>query len=109
MQRAIFITFAAVLTLSALHPAYADEANSKRVSLAGIDASTQHGADQILRRIRHAAWDVCDVRTGAQPIAVLRAEQQCVHDAISRSVAELNDPNVNARYARENATVFASR
>ena len=39
---------------------------SGTVSLAGIDASTTRGADQILRRLRRAARDVCDVRSGVR-------------------------------------------
>lgn len=109
MQRAIFITLAATLCLSVLHPAYADEPDSKLVSVSGIDPATQHGADHILRRIRHAARDVCDARIGAQPMTELRVQQQCMRDTMNLSVAELNDPAVTARYGRESTTQLASR
>jgi UrcA family protein len=109
MQRALFVTFAAALMLSALHPAYADETTSTRVSVAGIDTSTQQGADQVLRRIRHAARDVCDVRTGVEPTVERRVEQECMRNTMNRSVAALNDANVSQRHAQANAQVFASR
>ncbi len=118
MQRATFITFATAFALSALHPAYAGEtgavptARSERVTLAGIDTSTQRGADQTLERIHRAAADVCEVRTGIQPLAELRDEQQCARDTMNQSVTQLADANVSTRYAEltnGQATQFASR
>ena len=68
------------------------------VNLEGIDTTSDHGADQALRRIRHAAEAVCGVRTGVRPYDERRQARACVDEAVSDAVDTLSDPMVTARY-----------
>lgn len=78
--------------------AVAEAQEQIEVSLAGIDTSNPQGADHALRRIRHAAEAVCDVRTGAQPVSERLQARTCVNAAVEKAVADLSDPVVTARY-----------
>ena len=99
MQRAIFIPLAATLLLAAPRLAFAEDAPAQiTVSLVGIDTSTEHGADRALRRIRHAAEDVCDVRGGLQPYSERASARECVKETMTKTVASLGDPMLAARF-----------
>src|SRR5262249_2602660 len=97
LQRTVFVTLVAALSLSstflAIEPAQAEapSADAVRVSLAHIDPSSAAGADRILRRIRHAARDVCDVRSGVRTFREIADETQCVRETMRVSVASLNE------------------
>lgn len=114
MTRTLLLSITSVLlyVMTQSAPAMAAEpsADQLRVSLAGIDTSSAQGADRVLRRIRHAAADVCDLRTGAQPRAELVQAQSCVRETVARTVTELGDASVSARFAsREGEIRTASR
>ena len=68
------------------------------INLEGIDTSSDRGADQALRRIRHAAEAACGVRPGAQPLSERRQARACVDEVVSDAVDVLGDPAVTARY-----------
>ena len=108
MQRAILITLTVALALAAPRVAFAKDAPEQvRVAFADIDTSTERGADRALRRIRHAAENVCEVRRGLQPFTERAAAQKCVAETMTRAVADLGSPAVAQRF--NGNSVLASR
>ncbi len=92
--RPLLAIAAATLCLAAAPAALADEflpVESKRVSLAGLDPSAPADAPKIYRRLRHAAKDVC-----AYASAPRAYSSACVAQALDASVAQLNQPAVDA-------------
>lgn len=85
---------------------------SVKVSLAGIDARTDAGAQIMLRRIKLAAGQVC----GGQPSPMIDRQQKfepCVNEVTQRTVTGLNSPHLtaawNKRIGVEPATQVAAR
>ena len=76
----------------------AEMQNQVEVNLEGIDTSSDRGADQAQRRIRHAAEAACGARTGAQPYSERRQARACADEVVSDAVDALADPMVTARY-----------
>jgi UrcA family protein len=111
MYRAISAAVISAIVLVAARPATAEEAAmpTQIVSLAGIDVSTERGADQLLRRIRHAARNVCAVGSGIQPRAEIVVQQACLHETMARTVAQIDNPVLTARFDGRSAAVVASR
>jgi UrcA family protein len=71
---------------------------SKRVSLAGLDLSTEAGACTALKRIKWAAWDLCPTDDRLE-VYFMRQRRQCVDDAVSRAVKATHSPRIEALYA----------
>jgi len=107
MQRATIGVVVAALVLIAPHADAVEMQRQVEVSLAGVDTSSDGGADEALRRIRDAAEEACDVRRGPQPLAERRAARACVAEAVSQAVDNLGDPQVTARH-RGNRTYASS-
>ena len=90
-------TLIGVLTLQAFSPVSlaaepADAARHKVVGFADLDLTRPAGAQQLYRRIKYAAHDVCETfdRLGYNP--------SCVDQAIARAVAEVGAPLLTARH-----------
>lgn len=107
MQRTILITLAAALFI-APQAVQAQEPATVRVEIGDIDASSNAGADRLLRRLRHAVDQVCDVQTGLHTRRQLREASQCRRETMQQAVAQLDNPVVTARYQGRNNAVLAS-
>ena len=69
------------------------------VSLAGLDLSTNKGADLVYGRIRSAAEFVCSVNQSREPARIARA-RVCFRNAIDDAIAQANRPLLSALHAR---------
>jgi UrcA family protein len=72
---------------------------SKRVSLAGLDLSTETGACTALRRIKRAADEVCPDDDGLE-VYWMRQRRECVQDSVARAVKATRSPRVEALRAK---------
>ncbi len=74
---------------------------SVKVSVAGIDARTEAGAEIMLRRIKLAAGQVC----GGQPGPLLDRLQKfepCVNEVTQRTVTGLDSQHLTAAWNKQN-------
>ena len=110
MQRTLLISVAAALLLAPGAVQAQENHDKVRIEIGGIDTSSQQGAERMLRRLRHAAEDVCDVRRGPRPLTEQQEAAQCLRETMRLTVAQLNDPMVTAAYnGREPTQVAALR
>ena len=110
MQRTLLITFAAALILAPGVVHAQENRDTVRIEIGDIDTSSQQGAERMLRRLRHAAEDVCDVRRGPRPLTEQQEASQCLRETMRLTVAQLGDPMVTAAYAaREPAQLASAR
>jgi UrcA family protein len=82
---------AAILGFAAA-PALADappEVRTVGVDTAGIDLTTEAGADLMLIKLRRAAEKACDYREGPMPLAERRAYRTCYENAMSGALDSL--------------------
>jgi UrcA family protein len=100
MQLVTVGALASVLALAAPGIAEAAELQEAQaiVSFAGIDTSSEVGADQALHRIRAAAREACGADFGRQTSARRNLTAACVDDAMARAVGDLGAPAVAARF-----------
>jgi UrcA family protein len=89
-------TLIGALTLQAISPlglaaVPADDARREVVRFADLDLTRPAGAQELYRRIKHAARNVCETfdRLGYDP--------SCVDQAIARAVADVDAPLLTAR------------
>ena len=78
-----------------------EETRSEAVRTSDLDLSTPSGAAVMLRRINHAAKDVCS----PEPVRISNLEdsadyQRCMRGATNRAVGTLNTPAVTYAYTR---------
>ena len=66
-----------------------------KVSVAGLNASSERGASIILRRIRNAAAEVCGPEPTA-PLDRMAVFQPCVKSVTDHTVASLHNPMLTA-------------
>lgn len=78
------------------------------VDMSNINTSSEAGADRLLRRIRDDAMTHCDVQRTPRPQAAGMHERQCMHNSMTRVVAQVNSAIVTARYARIGASMIAA-
>ena len=74
---------------------------AENVSAAGLNTSSNSGADRILRRFRMATRAACDVQFGARSDAEMAREQSCVDQTMARAVSDLGSHTVSVRHARD--------
>lgn len=109
MQLVTIGALASALALAA--PGVADAAELQEgqaiVSFAGVDTSSEAGADEALHRIRAAAREACSADFGRQTTARRNLTEACVDDAMTRAVNDLGNANVAARFYGDR--VYAER
>ncbi len=101
MQRPILCALAAFAMLAMATPASAmpyGERFSARVDAAGIDRSSQEGAQILLRRVRNAALRACGDRYGPRPLLEHFRVRQCVRDAMDGAIEAQANPQLTALY-----------
>src|SRR5882757_5647456 len=102
-NRAIPVLTATLITVlaSAAHCAYADNVNDEHhrmlVHFADLDLAKPAGIAAVYGRLRGAAKRVCAPLEG-KDLRSVAAFQQCVTDAVTQAVAEVNQPNLSAYY-----------
>ncbi|HEV2363316.1 MAG TPA: UrcA family protein [Caulobacteraceae bacterium] len=80
------------------------------VSYADLDISRPAGAAVLLRRVRSAAVRACGGMPDARVLDQFAAFEHCRREAVSRAVAQVNSPVLNALMTkRRSASEFASR
>jgi UrcA family protein len=99
----VITTFVGALALYALSPsglaAAPPDATVRQeiVRFADLDLTRPATAQELYRRIKHAARNVCDaISFGDSPIAML--DRSCIDQATARAVADINSPLLT-RYA----------
>jgi UrcA family protein len=101
--RAIPVLTATLITVlaSAAPCAYADNVSDgprhMLVHFADLDLARPAGIEALFGRLRGAARRVCAPLDGKDVRSAV-AFQQCVTDALTRSVAEVDQPNLSAYY-----------
>jgi UrcA family protein len=88
--------------------AQASEPMSRSVSYADLNLDNEAGARAMLRRIRHAARDVCDDTWGRTSLRQRSYVRACVREAMERAVAELDRPVVTALYQDRQPAIVAA-
>ena len=69
---------------------------SKTVSYADLNLKSQAGVDALYKRIRKAAYEVCQMPTGTRQIRIESEFKACKLDAIDRAVQQINLPTLTA-------------
>jgi UrcA family protein len=94
-----------LLTVAAAGPLYAgdawDKPASKTVSYTELDLARPAADEKLYQRIRAAAREVCESLEG-RGLEKLKPHQQCLDNAISRAVAQVNHPKLTAYFAAHN-------
>jgi UrcA family protein len=102
-NRAIPVLTATLITVlaGAAPGAYAENVNAEYnrmlVHIADLDLATPAGIAAVYGRIQGAAKRVCAPLEG-KDLRSAAAFQQCVSDAVTRAVAEVDQPNLGAYY-----------
>lgn len=97
LHRSIALAVVSCITLGlgATAPAYAaDEGAEEKVRYEDLNLNDESDAARMLRRIRTAARDICDDRSGPLALAERAFLRKCVRDATGQTVAELGMPTV---------------
>jgi UrcA family protein len=96
------IAFLVLAGLSAAGTQAADPAEPQQmeVSYAGLDLTTQAGAEKLYRRIKVAANFVCD-GLYTRDLARGRLWQRCISSAVSNAVADVGAPVLTAYHAEQ--------
>jgi len=79
-----------------------------KVSTAGLDLNTESGARTLLKRIEHAAAQVC----GGEPsnrMDRIKTFRPCTKEVMNRTVSEINAPTVTALYEGRSSLVMAQQ
>ena len=94
MSRTILAGVAtAVLMTVAAVPAHAGSSNvakSVEVDIAGIDLTTDAGTELVLRKVRRAAEDACDVKPGRRTLTEMSDSRACVDKAMEQAIESLS-------------------
>jgi UrcA family protein len=88
--------------------AQSDEVASMKVQYADLNLSSPAGARAMLQRIHHAATSVCGPRSTSRIDHMARFQENCVKQAVSRSVRQLNVPMVTALYTGDREAALTS-
>jgi UrcA family protein len=99
--KSLFIALSAVAAFgfaaqSQAAPAQNDDTVSVKVSYAGLDLSSQAGAQIMLRRITNAAHSICGPEAQSGPERLNPQYGVCVGAIVQKSVASLGAPMVTA-------------
>lgn len=95
-------TIIGALTLYAISPnslaaAVTDGARQETVKFGDLDVTRLAGAQELYRRIEHAAREVCDPYVPGRYVVSVRY-RDCMDQAIGRAVADVDAPLLTARY-----------
>ncbi len=74
-------------------PAFAEppsDMKTRTVDYSGMDLYEMEDAEQLYRKIKSAARDVCDHRSGRMPLSERRAINACVEDAMVRAIRDIS-------------------
>ena len=69
---------------------------SKTVSYADLNLKSTAGVEALYKRIRKAAYEVCQMPTGTHQIRIESELKACKADAIDRAVLQTNLPKLTA-------------
>lgn len=104
MKTFILMTMIVVATA-----AQADEPRSVTVSLAGVDASSAHGAATVYARVQQGAEDVCSaLRPDGAQLELRPRFEACVRTAMSGAIVRINRPLVSVYAAAHGVPTPAS-
>jgi UrcA family protein len=100
----VFTTLAGALTLYTMSPsglaapAPDDRVRQEIVRFGDLDLTQPADAQELYRRIRHAAHHVCEASSfGGAAIAM--SDRACIDQATARAVADINSPLLTERHA----------
>ena len=91
-HKKLALAAAAAIFAGALTPAFAGQSAVTRtiaIDVSGLDVTTEQGASLIQAKIRRAAKEVCDYRSGPMTISERRVRVACFNAAISDAHASL--------------------
>ena len=86
-----------VVSPAGLAASSSDGVPQEVVRFADLDLTRPAGAQELYRRIQHAARDVCEA-TGTGPYSIALRYRDCTNQAIARAVTEVDAPLLTARY-----------
>jgi UrcA family protein len=69
---------------------------SKTVSYADLNVNNSAGVEALYKRIKKAAYEVCQIPTGTHQIKIESEFKACKADAIDRAVQQSNLPSLTA-------------
>ena len=92
--RCAAVVIAAVVSGSVLAAPPADP--SKTVSYADLNVKNSAGVETLYKRIKKAAYEVCQIPTGTHQIKIESEFKACKADAIDRAVQQTNLPTLTA-------------
>lgn len=69
---------------------------SKTVSYADLNLNNSAGAEALYKRIKKAAYEVCQIPTGTHQIRIESEFKACKVDAVERAVQQVNLPTLTA-------------
>ena len=106
-MKTFFAAAAAIaLSFTAIAPAGADTntiTTMQAISYADLDLNDRADARTMLRRINHAARDMCGDRMGNMSVSERYGVRACMREATREAVAELDHPMLTAVYERRPA------
>ncbi|MCA6247848.1 MAG: UrcA family protein [Phenylobacterium sp.] len=79
-----------------------------KVSYAGLDISTESGARTLLKRIEHAAAEVC----GGEPanrLDRMKTFRPCTKEVVNRTVSKIDSPALTALLRDRTATAMVQQ
>lgn len=115
MSRPLLVASVLVLASFAV-PSFAQETNYDRttrnevrrevVTFGDLNLNTEHGADQLVRRIEIAAGHVCGDRVGRRELTENRLVRDCTGAAEEEAVYDVGHPMVLARYYGRSPEIY---
>jgi UrcA family protein len=100
MLKQLVISSLVFVAAAPMAHAQSSDLPSVKVSLAGIDARSDTGAQIVLRRIKTAAGKVCG-NAPSSSLDRLQKFEPCVREVTQRTVTELNTPTLTAAWNKE--------
>ena len=108
MKRAMLCAMVGVSILMGATTVARSEDASMRVKLAGLNLTTQAGAQTALARIRWSAGVFCDASPGLKALERSAPVDRCVSEMTRKGVSQLNSPLVTALLEGRPANVSPS-
>jgi UrcA family protein len=105
-MKPVITTLVGALALYAMSPsglaatAPEDRVREEIVRFGDLDLTRPADAQELYRRIRRAAHNVCEPIGMGNP-ALAPSDHSCIDQSIARAVADINIPLVTERYARQ--------
>jgi UrcA family protein len=79
-------------------PAHDDAVRQEIVRFGDLDLTRPADAQELYRRIKHAAHHVCEAIGFGDP-TIAMSDRICIDQATARAVADINSPLLTERYA----------